>query len=159
MRVRTVLTAVCTAAMLTAGLTAGVAGAASASASAAQLDVAPLASVNYVISITTGNLSGAGTNSKVEVRINGSQGSSPFLELNDPGRDEFERGDTNNFGRALADLGTLRSVDVRFTRRSGDEHFEWHLALIRIHRAGHELADFPYHQWFRQSQTVNIPVA
>ncbi len=136
-------------------LATGAAGAAQAST----LDtatVAPAAVVFYDICFQTTNLEGAGTDAKVELRLRGSLGTSPFLEFDDPNRDDFQPGTFHCFNDiVLSDVGTLTSVDVRFTRRN--DHYEWHLAYVRVAAPGDALAFFPAHRWFTVNQTTNIP--
>jgi hypothetical protein len=119
---------------------------------------ATTAARTYGICTVTSDIPGAGTNSRVEIRVNGSLGSSPFLDLNDPDRNDFEAGHADCFNRVLSDVGTMQSVDVRFTRKSHDQTYTWHLAYVVV--AESQLSRFfPHNRWFTASATRNLPIA
>jgi hypothetical protein len=117
--------------------------------------------VYYTICVTTANLPAAGTDSQVKIRLRGSLDTSPFLgPLDNPNRDDFEIGSTDCFGPfVLGDVGTYRSVDVRYTRLSGDENHEWNLAHVTVSAPGRVTAYFPHNKWFKKSDMRTITVA
>jgi hypothetical protein len=145
-----------TVATFTAILTAGGAGTATASSSA----IGPAAAVSYTVCGTTSNLAGAGTDSQVEVKLIGRTLSSPFIQLDNPSRDDFEIGHTDCFpGIVLADLGPLRFLHVRFTRLSDDANHEWHLSHFTVSATGRSTEVFPCQCWFITSRTTALYVA
>jgi hypothetical protein len=131
-------------------LTLGMTGAASAG------DPAVLAVVDYQVTVVTTDLLDAGTDATVEVRINGSLGSSGFMEL-DSSKNNFERNSSDSFPRPLTDLGTLESVDVHFVR--GGDSPAWHLAHIRVSAPGRPNTYFTAHRWLGSTQYLNLPAA
>jgi hypothetical protein len=135
-----------------AGTTAGTSQAA---------DVGTSTVVSYTICVATADLPAAGTDSQVKIRLRGSLDTSPFLgPLDNPNRDDFEIGHKDCFGPfLLRDAGTYRSVDVSYTRLSGDENHEWNLAYVTVSTPGRGTAYFPYNKWFTESFTDTIPVA
>jgi hypothetical protein len=146
---------------LTAGaatilFTLGLTNTASAGAAAAG-DRVVLAAVEYQISVVTSDIENAGTDATVEVRLNGTSGSSNFMIL-DSAKDNFERNSTDTFIRPLSDLGTLESVDVHFIRGGGDSA-TWHLAHIRVSAPDRPSKYFPAHRWIGSTQYLNIPAA
>jgi len=160
MRVRARRTATSTLVVLAAAI--GLAATAGPAMAGVRQDrgIEPMAAVSYNVCGTTSNLAAAGTDSKVEVRLRGSQGASPFIQLDNPNRDDFEIGHTDCFPNiVLADLGVLSSLDVRFTRLSGDDNFEWNLSHFTVIATGDPDAVFPCQCWFRATQTRNLRVA
>ena len=113
--------------------------------------------VTYTIRVTTSEIENAGTDGKVEVRLQGTLGSSPYFHLDKEGIDNFGRNTTNTFTRVIGALGTLGSVDVRFDP-SGDSP-AWHLSHISVTRNSSQESVFPCHCWFEFPSTRNVPVA
>ena len=54
----------------------------------------------------------SGTDANVYMKLEGTKATSPWLYLNDPGRNEFERYALDHFSFSLNELGTLKSVVV-----------------------------------------------
>jgi hypothetical protein len=69
--------------------------------------------VKYVVSIRTGNIANAGTDANVYMTLNGNSGSSGEKFLDNPGHNDFERGNTDSFNIFCPDLGELSTVRLR----------------------------------------------
>ena len=119
-----------------AGFATLFAGAATGTASAA--------AVNYQITVCTGNVPNAGTDANVEIRVNGSLGSSPFVPLDNPGNDR-ERNTCDVYPFTFADLGTLQSVNVFFDHSGLGA--DWFLTTVRVKPGSLATATFPYNVW------------
>jgi hypothetical protein len=130
----------------------GTAQAATPSVSAAQshgpLAVTPMATKIYDIAVYTGDLSGAGTDANVEIRLNGTLRSTSFMVL-DNSDDNFERNQTDHFFIPLPDLGTLTSVDVRFDHSGLGP--DWFLGSVTT-----DNVVFAEWQWLTSATTVHI---
>lgn len=111
---------------------------------------------SYTIRVTTSDIEDAGTDGNVEIRLHGSLRSSPLMIL-DSSIDNFERNTTNAFTRIVSDIGTPRSVEIRFTLSGDSPH--WHLAHVTLSAPGRTTTQFPCHCWFTTSMTRNLPVA
>ena len=79
--------------------------------------------VGYDISIHTANVNYAGTDGDVWLRVNGSNGSTPYLKLDDSA-DNYERNRTDRFLRSGVNVGMIRSVTIYFNPLGG-AHAEW----------------------------------
>jgi hypothetical protein len=100
------------------------------------------ASKDYKICTYTSNITDAGTDNDVEVRLYGTNGTSSKLNL-DNSNDNFERGKTDCFGFLLEDLGTMiqLALDV-------DCEKCWRLDGISVQQLGsHASWWFPYYNW------------
>lgn len=112
----------------------------------------------YTIRVVTSDIEDAGTDGTVEVRLNGSLGSSVYFDLDNEGVDNFERNTTNTFVRVIDSVGSMESVDVRFDPSGDSPH--WHLAEIRVTASPGGSAVFPAHRWFQfNGETRNLPAA
>ena len=68
--------------------------------------------VSYKILVYTGDERRAGTNANVFITLYGSKGQSSELELGKFGND-FEKGDTNEFTKRMANLGEITKIRIR----------------------------------------------
>jgi hypothetical protein len=133
-------------AALTAGLTLGLTGAAQAE----PIDPVPLGGVNYGITAHTGNINNAGTDGDVDIKLYGTKGTTPWVPL-DNAEDNWERNKTDQFTRRLADIGTIRTTCVRFTRGNGD-YGDWYLDWFDVND---RFAQF--YMWLDRDMTVCKP--
>jgi hypothetical protein len=108
-----------------------------------------------IIRVKTGDYSGAGTDATIHVRVHGSRSSTTFLNL-DNSDDNHERGDTDQYSFIVSDLGTLRSVDVRFV--PGGNYPEWYLDYVTV-TADNLTVWFLRYGWFYGTETRNLPRA
>lgn len=70
----------------------------------------------YKVIITTGNMDGAGTDADVYLTLYGTQGTLREIFLDDPNRNDFERGQTDEFllsPQEVPDLGVINRVYLR----------------------------------------------
>lgn len=142
------------------GGSAAVAGAASAAPATVAPAAAPAAQAPallpaiarwYTVTTYTSDIKNAGTDGRVWVRLHGSRGSSRWLRL-DNKRDNFERRQFDSFRFVLADLGTLRKVQIHF-QRSGHNP-AWHLGYVRVNGTY-----FPANTWFKSTGTKQFSAA
>jgi hypothetical protein len=129
----------------TAALLIGCAFALTGAAQAAAT-VPPAVGKDYDVTVHTGNRSGAGTDSNVYLRLYGTNGVSPEVQL-DNDDDNFERNKLDTFEFRFADLGTLTRACIRFDRLSGDSA-EWYLDWVEVNGEF-----FEYYRWFGSDQT------
>jgi len=83
----------------------------------------------YDIAVSTGDVSGGGTDADVWILIKAAnQDRDQFLE--NVGHDDFERGSVSTFRIANPDLGEIRQICMR--RNSSGLFPDWYLAWVRI---------------------------
>lgn len=156
MKIRTLVAAVAaTVALLGVGMV-GTATAASAAPAGRAGPIETKAVVTYVIKVKTGDLENAGTDSNVQIRLNGSLGRSGFIDLEKPG-DDRQRGKIDEYTKLWTDLGALRSIDIKFTRMG--DGAGWYLDYVSIDPSNRAVSYFPHYRWFSQNGIRNIPVA
>jgi hypothetical protein len=112
-----------------------------------QTGLPPAVGKNYHVTVHTGNRSGAGTDSNVFLRLYGTTGVSPEVQL-DNQEDNFERNKWDQFDFRFADLGTLTKACVRFDRLSGDSA-AWYLDWVEVNGEF-----FQYYRWFEKDETI-----
>jgi len=103
---------------------------------------------DYKICTVTSDIMYAGTDSRVQVRLYGSKGMSPKVELDHPNYDDFERGKADCFTFTFADLGTLYALDVDV---DCDEC--WRLDSVWVNGF-----KFPYYNWVPDAVQTLHPV-
>ena len=106
---------------------------------------APAVGKTYNVTVHTGNRSGAGTDSNVYLRLYGTHGVSPEVQL-DNAVDNFERNQLDEFQFRLTDLGTRTKACVRFDRLGGDDA-EWYADWVDV--TGEF---FQFYRWFGSDQ-------
>ena len=118
----------------------------SAAALAAMMGMssAQAAAGNYHIEVRTCDVEDAGTDSRVEARLNGSAGSSAWILLDNPG-DDRERGRTDVYDKTLSNLGSVNSIDIYFANNDDSPH--WCLEEITIRRPDGVTTVHPFHNW------------
>jgi hypothetical protein len=134
------------------GAAAGPAAAAPARRLPAAGKMSPRSATYYWITVETGAIDNAGTDSNVWVRLNGTSGSSTWLYLDTPNHDDFERGSIDQFRFLLGNLGNLTSVDVSYDH-SGNKP-GWYLNGIRAESLD-SVWYFSYYQWLDASRTYS----
>ncbi len=112
----------------------------------------------YTIDLVTCNVEDAGTDARVEARLNGTI-SSQWNNLDTSG-DDRERGHTDSYSFTLSDLGPIRSIDLSFDNKGDSSH--WCLEEVVV-RGPQGVTIHPYHNWLRQKFTkvdpLNLPAA
>ena len=126
---------------------------AAALASTMGMATAQAAPAQYNIEVRTCNVEDAGTDSRVEMRLNGTIASG-WNNLDNPG-DDRERGKTDFYNLTLSDLGTIRSVDIAFDNKGDSSH--WCLEEVVV-RGPQGVTIHPYHNWLRRAYTKSFPL-
>lgn len=148
------------AAVLATGILLG--AATPAAAAPATLDrrtgaVQPAAVVTYTIEVKTGNVTGAGTDADVYIRLLGTLDTTNYMELDNPG-DDRERGDLDVYKPFyLSDLGRLWQVRVSFYP-AGDSS-DWYLDYVIVRSSKGETFTFPCYCWFIYTANERLPAA
>jgi hypothetical protein len=107
----------------------------------------------YRVTVKTSEIGDAGTDAIVRIRLNGTNGSSPFMYLDDD-HDNFERGDSDLFDLWLPDVGVITSIDLEFTGYGG-MYAGWCLDFISV--AGPSgTAYLPFYNWFIYDGTYTL---
>ena len=106
---------------------------------------ATAATVGYDISIHTANVNYAGTDGDVYLRVNGTNGQTPYWRL-DNSDDNYERNMTDNFLRSAENVGPIRSVTIKFNPLGG-AHAEWLPDRITVNGVV-----FRNYDWFLKGQ-------
>ena len=119
------------------------------------LGSAQAAAGNYHIEVRTCDVKDAGTDSRVEARVNGSTTSSGWILLDNPG-DDRERGRTDVYDKTLSDLGTISSIDIYFANNDDSPH--WCLEEITIRRPDGVTTIHPFHNWLTRVYSKNAPL-
>jgi len=100
-----------------------------AASAGTRADAAGSAVAGYTITVYTGNLPNSGTDAHVFVKFFGTLGSSPTMELDNPG-DDFERNSADDYFRTLNDVGTVNRICL--WRDDSGPWDEWNVAWVRI---------------------------
>lgn len=91
--------------------------------------------IEYDISVQTGTIYKSGTDAKIEVRFSGTYNGSttwtPWIHLDNPGRDDFERGQLDSFYVNQLSKGMLGQIQVRHNN-AGDSP-AWYCDWIEIY--------------------------
>jgi hypothetical protein len=104
--------------------------------------VAPLATMLYRIAIKTGDMDGAGTDSTVYLRLCGTAGCTPSRSVEDPNKDDRERGQTDYHFRDWEYVGTLTHILLY----QADDGGAWNLDWVEVKYNG-QTVTFPYDGW------------
>ena len=103
----------------------------------------------YTIYVTTSNIPDAGTDADVYMEMWGTKGSREF-ELDNPGHDDFEKGNTDVFSVTLPDLGEIQRVCIRHSDTGNKPG--WHLQDIRVVSEQGEEWTFYFNQWLAKDE-------
>jgi hypothetical protein len=106
--------------------------------------VVPQAAVLYEIAIKTGDYDNAGTDGTVSLSLCGWDACTPFRSLEDPDKDDRERGNTDYYFREWEDVGRIRYIRLH---QSGGS--KWYLEWVKV-TYGSRTDVFPYDNWFPQ---------
>lgn len=111
------------------------------------------ATVLYKIEQTTGNVSDAGTDSTVKYQLCGVTLCTAIRTLDDPNKDDRERGNTDIYTREWEDVGRVVNLYIL----QGTDGSGWYLETVRLIYSG--LVDsYPYDGWMPRGTWVRIPV-
>ncbi|MEU0885952.1 PLAT/LH2 domain-containing protein [Lentzea sp. NPDC005914] len=119
---------------------------------------AQAAAAQYTIDLKTCDVEDAGTDARVEARLNGNI-SSIWSNLDNPG-DDRERGHTDSYSTTLTALGPIRSIDLSFDNKGDSSH--WCLVEVVV-RGPEGVTVHPYNNWLRRAYSksgpLNLPAA
>ncbi|MEV6239464.1 PLAT/LH2 domain-containing protein [Lentzea sp. NPDC051838] len=116
---------------------------------------ASAAAGNYEISSRTCDVEDAGTDSRVEVRLNGTTTSTGWIVLDNPG-DDRERGHTDVYAKTLPDVGFVTSVDIYFANNDDSPH--WCLEEFTVRTPNGVTSIHPFHNWLTRVYSKNAPL-
>jgi hypothetical protein len=119
------------------------------------LGSAQAAAGNYHIESRTCNVEDAGTDSRVEVRLNGTATSSGWILLDNSG-DDRERGRTDVYDKTLSNLGTVTSVDIYFANNDDSPH--WCLEEFTVRTPTGVTTIHPFHNWLTRVYSKASPL-
>jgi len=107
----------------------------------------PLDAADYDITIKTGNVVWAGTDSDVYVQLTGEQGQeTPWIKLDKADYNDFEQNSCASYiVQARKDLGKPTKVSLKVTQKD-----DWYVEWIRV-KKGNELLEAQVASWFRKS--------
>jgi hypothetical protein len=90
----------------------------------------------YQITVHTADTDGAGTDANVFIRLFGTGGHTREHRLDDPNRNDFERGATDGFSVADAtDIGGVTAMSIRHDNT--ELYASWQLVSVRVHVLPH----------------------
>jgi Tfp pilus assembly protein PilW len=112
------------------------------------------ASVLYQIEETTGDVDNASTDSTVRYQLCGVLKCTAERQLDDPDRDNRERGGIDTYTREWEDVGPVKNLYI-FQETDGGS---WYLVRLRI-KYGDRVDTFLYDNWMPRGSWVGIPVA
>jgi hypothetical protein len=112
------------------------------------------ATVLYKIEQTTGDVSDGGTDSTVLYQLCGTLGCTAKRVLDDPNKDDRERGNTDIYTREWEDVGTLTLLRIY----QHDDGSVWYLDAVRIIYKG-QIATFVYDRWLPREIWNSLPAA
>jgi lipoxygenase homology domain-containing protein 1 len=135
-------------------LAAGLALGAIAPAAAAAQPAAAQSAVSYTVEVKTGDVSGAGTDADVYIRLLGSRGTTTYMELDKEG-DDRERNQLDRYPPFyLSDLGTLTQVRISFFP-AGDSS-DWYLDYVAVDPSNGPKVIFPCYCWFTKEENKHL---
>ncbi len=108
----------------------------------------------YKVIITTGNMDGAGTDANVYLTLYGTQGTSREIFLDDPDRNDFERGQTDEFllsPQEVPDLGVINRVYLRHDN-SGIRPGWFVVSVTVVNRSTGQEYVFVFNRWLAQDE-------
>jgi PLAT/LH2 domain len=137
-------------AAIATGFVVGIGGMAPASAASAE-SAGARATVNYRIEQTTGNVSDGGTDSTVHYRLCSATACTPDRTLDDPNKDDRERGNTDTYDREWEGIGRLTHILIKQETNGS----AWYLDRVRITYSG-RTDTFLYDNWLPRGNWVTI---
>ena len=112
------------------------------------------ANAGYQVKVKTGDLEGAGTDSKVYINIIGSKGPSGEKHLDNPHKNDFERGNEDVFDVSCAEIG--RPEKIRVWHSNSGFGAAWYLEKITlVCKKTWKQYVFPCDMWFDKRHTKN----
>eukprot|EP00899_Mesostigma_viride_P006814 jgi/Mesvir1/16133/Mv08410-RA.4 len=106
---------------------------------------------NYKVLVTTSDLRGAATDANVSITLYGSNGRKEGPLPLESAKNNFERGQVDEFYLTLPDLGPLEKINIGHD--NSGHGASWHCAKVEVVdvTAGRSL-EFPCNQWFDKNE-------
>ncbi len=114
--------------------------------------VSVLSTVLYHIEVTTGDVNNAETDATVRLQLCGALICTAERDLDDPHKNDRQRGATDMYDREWEDVGPVRNAYVYVS--CGDA---WYLLRIRI-KYGSRFDTFVYDNWLPCNRWTGLPV-
>ncbi len=114
--------------------------------------VTVLSTINYHIEVSTGNVKNGDTDATVDIEFCGTLICTGVHPLDDPNRDDRQRGAIDPYDREWADVGAIRTTYVHVS--CGDA---WYLVMIRV-KYGSRFDTFVYDNWLPCNRWIALPV-
>ncbi|GGK06888.1 hypothetical protein GCM10010123_40800 [Pilimelia anulata] len=133
---------------------AALAAAAALTAPAAPAAATPRAVYDWELSIKTGDNEHAGTSARVYLTLYGSKGRTAEIQLDDPKRNDFERGNTDGFVvKTPVDIGA-RVEKVKIRHDNSGKQPGWYLDRIhtRTWDASASWTKFHFYRWLAKNE-------
>ncbi|XP_033742814.1 LOW QUALITY PROTEIN: allene oxide synthase-lipoxygenase protein-like [Pecten maximus] len=118
--------------------------------------VTDVSQVEYIISVTTGDKKGAGTNANVTVVLHNDGGQSTgHLHLDKFLRDDFERGKKDHFKVQAPFMSVIDMIEV--WRDDAGLRDEWFLETVVVHcKNSNKIFVFPFLRWIKEGYHYKI---
>ncbi|GIL93968.1 hypothetical protein Vretimale_245, partial [Volvox reticuliferus] len=105
----------------------------------------------YRVSVTTSNIRGAGTDANVFIQMFGDEGETGRIKLDNPGKNDFERGNTDVFLFEDKNVGNLRKI--RIGHDGAGLGAGWHLQRVVVENlTTGQVVVFDVNRWFDRSE-------
>lgn len=108
--------------------------------------ITPKPETDYTVTVTTGGIRYGGTDANVFITLFGAMGASDENLLDVPSRDDFERGNTDNFDFPTADVGDLQEILIRHDNAGRNAGWYVERLQVRNERTGQRW-NFPVDRW------------
>ncbi|GLC54185.1 hypothetical protein PLESTB_000832700 [Pleodorina starrii] len=109
------------------------------------------ARAQYRVSVTTSNLRGAGTDANVFIQLFGEEAETGRIKLDNPGKNDFERGNTDVFMFEDKNVGSLRKI--RIGHDGAGLGAGWHLQRVVVENlTTGQAVVFDVNRWFDRSE-------
>ena len=111
---------------------------------------------NYNFEITTGTLSGAGTNSNIFISIIGTNSYTDFFNINYlTSKKEFITGHTESFFIIKEDVGEIKEIKVKTDSYGLKDN--WFLARLKVKKSGDKnFNKFPFFNWIKPNNIYSL---
>ena len=109
--------------------------------------------VNYTINVKTGDISHAGTDARVYIKMYGTRAISEYIHL-DNSEDNHERGKTDSYTISHKNLGSIRKIEVKHD--NDGKHPGWFLEHILIKQGSYRY-NFTAKEWLSTDSRTEHP--
>ncbi|XP_078347779.1 allene oxide synthase-lipoxygenase protein-like [Oculina patagonica] len=109
---------------------------------------------NYRVTVKTWNADFAGTDANVWIKIQGSNGETGGLRLDNPNHDDFEVGSEDTFTVTGRDVGTVTGIYLKRDETGGNDG--WLPYFVSVQKNGGQRFLRYYNEWLPANQWVQI---